>query len=120
MLQPEVQLVPLTKNVIMAALTPKSVVQLTAFIAFEAGRKLNPACCNYVDFSNQPLISVAQKRSFPKSNNSHTCTDLYFLWASTKMMKNLLIFFNKNIARERIDKRFKEFCYFRLLKIVII
>ena len=36
------------------------------------------------------------------------------------MMKNLLIFFNKNIAREMIDKRFKEFCYFRLLKIVII
>ena len=53
-------------------LTPKSVVQLTAFIAFETGRKLNPACCNYVDFSKQPLISVAQKRSFPKSNNSHT------------------------------------------------
>ena len=35
-------------------------------------------------------------------------------------VKNLLRFFNKNIARERIDKRFKEFCYFGLLKIVII
>ena len=35
-------------------------------------------------------------------------------------VKNLLRFFNKNIARERIDKRFEEFCYFGLLKIVII
>ena len=35
-------------------------------------------------------------------------------------VKNLLKFFNLNIARERIDKRFEEFCYFGLLKIVII
>ena len=35
-------------------------------------------------------------------------------------VKNLLRFFNKNIARERIDKGFEEFCYFGLLKIVII
>ena len=35
-------------------------------------------------------------------------------------VKNLLRFFNKNIARERIDKRFKEFGYFGLFKIVII
>ena len=35
-------------------------------------------------------------------------------------VKNPLRFFNKNIARERIDKRFEEFCYFGLLKIVII
>ena len=34
-------------------------------------------------------------------------------------MKNLLRFSNKNIAREMIDKRFKECCYFGLLKIVI-
>ena len=34
-------------------------------------------------------------------------------------VKNLLRFFNKNIAIERINKRFKEFCYFGLLKIVI-
>ena len=53
-------------------LTPKSVVQLTALRAFETGRKLNPVCYHYVDFSNQPSISVAQERSFPKSNNSHT------------------------------------------------
>ena len=33
-------------------------------------------------------------------------------------VKNLLRFFNKNIG-ERIDKRFKEFCYFGLLKIVV-
>ena len=35
-------------------------------------------------------------------------------------MKNLLKFFNKSIARETIDKRFEEFLYFGLLKIVII
>ena len=35
-------------------------------------------------------------------------------------VKNLLRFFNKNIQRERLDKRFEEFCYFGLLKIVII
>ena len=33
-------------------------------------------------------------------------------------VKNLLRFFNKNIPRERLDKRFEEFCYFVLLKIV--
>ena len=67
MLESKVQLAPPTKNIIMAVLTPKSVIQLTAFVAFETGRKLNSACCNYVHFSHQPLISVAQKRSFPKS-----------------------------------------------------
>ena len=35
-------------------------------------------------------------------------------------VKNLLRFFCKNIAREKIDKRFEEFCYFGFLKIVII
>ena len=63
----KVQLALPTKNVTMIVLTPKSVIQLTAFIAFETGRKLNSACCNYVHFSHQPLISVAQKRSHPKS-----------------------------------------------------
>ena len=49
MLQSKVQLAPpRTKNVIMAVLTPKSVIQLTAFIAFETGRKLTSACCNYM------------------------------------------------------------------------
>ena len=67
MLESKVQLASPTKNVIMAVLTPKSVIQLTAFIAFETGRKLNSACYDYVHFSHQPLISVAQKRSFPKS-----------------------------------------------------
>ena len=50
-------------------LTPKSVIQLTAFTAFETGRKLNSVCCNYVHFCQKPLISVAQKRSFPKSTD---------------------------------------------------
>ena len=67
MLGSKVQLAPPTKNAIMAVLTPKSVIQLTDFTAFEIGRKLNSVCCNYVHFFLQPLISVAQKRSFPKS-----------------------------------------------------
>ena len=33
---------------------------------------------------------------------------------------NLLRLFNKHIPRERLDKRFEKFCYFELLKIVII
>ena len=44
-IESKVQLAPPTKNVIMAVLTPKSVIQLTAFIAFETGRKLNSVCC---------------------------------------------------------------------------
>ena len=67
MLESKVQLAPPTKNVMMAVLTPKSGIQLTAFIVFETGRKLNSACCNYVNFSDEPLTSVTQKRSFPKS-----------------------------------------------------
>ena len=35
-------------------------------------------------------------------------------------VKNLWRFLNKKIARERIDKSFKELCYFGLLKIVIV
>ena len=65
MLESKVQLAPPTKNVMMAVLTPKSVIQLTAFIVFETGRKLNSAC--YVNFSDEPLISVTQKRSYVKS-----------------------------------------------------
>ena len=67
MLESKVQLGPPTKNIMMAVLTPESIIQLTAFIVFETGRKLNSACCNYVNFSDEPLISVTQKRSFPKS-----------------------------------------------------
>ena len=35
-------------------------------------------------------------------------------------LKILLRFFNNNIAREKIDKKFKGFCYVGLLKILII
>ena len=45
MLESKVQLAPPTKNVVMAVLTPKSVIQLAAFIAFETGRKLNSVYC---------------------------------------------------------------------------
>ena len=40
-IESKVQLAQPMKNIIMAVLTPKSVIQLTAFKAFEAGRKLN-------------------------------------------------------------------------------
>ena len=46
--QSKVELSPPTKNVIMDVLTPKLVIQLTAFLAFETGRKLNSVCCNYM------------------------------------------------------------------------
>ena len=42
--------------------------------------------------------------------------DIDYKW----YVKNLLRFFNQNILRERLDKIFEEFCYFELLKIVII
>ena len=67
MLEFKVQLAPHTKNVIMVVLTPKSVIQLAAFTAFEIGGKLNSVCFNYVHFYHQPLVSVAHIRSFPKS-----------------------------------------------------
>ena len=41
----KVQLAPPTKNVIIAVLTPQSVIQLTTFKAFETGRKLNSVRC---------------------------------------------------------------------------
>ena len=41
----KVQLAPPTKNVIMVVLTPELVIQLTAFTAFETGRKLNSVRC---------------------------------------------------------------------------
>ena len=131
MLKSKVQIAPPTENVIIAVLTPKLVIQLTTLIAFDTGRKLNSACCNYVHFSYQPLISVAQKRTFPNlpSNNSHTMHRFIIFMSMNQddddidykyYVKNLLRFFNKNVARERIDKRFKQFCYFGLLNIVII
>ena len=68
MLESKVQLAPLLKKVIMTLLTPKSVIQLAAFTDFETGRKLNSVCCNYVHFFQPAIISVAEKRGFPQSN----------------------------------------------------
>ena len=45
---------------------------LYSFWDIETGRKLNSVCCNYVHFCHQPLISVAQKKSFPKSTVQQT------------------------------------------------
>ena len=129
MLESKVQLAPTMKNVIMAVLTLKSVIQLTAFTAFE-----NSLCCNYVHFLHQPLFLSLKREVFPslRSNNSYTM-HRFIIFTPTNQdqifddniddkcyVKNLLRFFNNNIARERIDKKFKEFCYIGLLKILII
>ena len=92
MLEFKVQLAPPTKNVIMALLAPKSVIKLTVFKAFGTGRKLSSACCNYVHFSHQPLISVAQKINFSSllSNNSHTMHIFIIFSASSKMMMTMI------------------------------
>ena len=57
---------------------------------FETGRKLNSACCNYVHFSHQPLISI----NFPSllRNNSHT-------------MHRFIIFMRINLDDDDIDQK---------------
>ena len=80
-----------------------------------------------------PVINFCRSISgFPSlllSNNSHTMHRFISFMRINHddddigykcHVKNLMRFFNKNIAREKIDKRFKKFCYFGLLKIVII
>ena len=42
---------------------------------FRDRQKLNSACCNYVHFFHQPLISVTQKISFPKSTEQWWSND---------------------------------------------
>ena len=126
MLESKVELVQPTKNVILAMLTPRLFIQLTAFIAFETGRKLNSAFF-------PPAINFchSKKKVFPSllSNNSHTMNRFIIFMRINEdddgidyecYVKNLLRFFSKNMSRERIDKRFKKFCYFGSLKIVII
>ena len=123
MLEPKVQLPPTMENVIMTVLTRKSVMPLTALKAFETGGKLNSVCCNYAHFSHQPLVLSLKREVFPSllSNNSHMMDIFIILMHNNQdqifddaidykcYVKNLLRFFNKNIARERINKKFKEF-----------
>ena len=61
MLESKVQLAPPTKNVIMAVQTPKSVIQLAAFIAFETGRKLNSVYCILLLVPLQTYIWLKEK-----------------------------------------------------------
>ena len=112
----------------------KLVIQLTAFIAFETSRKLNFVCCNHVHFSHQPLVMSLKRKVLSSllSKNSHTM-DRFIIFMHTnqeqifdddtdykRYVKNLLRFFSNNIANERTDKKFKEFYYIGLLKILII
>ena len=63
MLESNVQLVPPTANVIMSELTPKSVIQLTAFIiAYKIGRELSYVCCILLLVPLQTYIS--QKKNW--------------------------------------------------------
>ena len=48
----------------MAVLTPKSVMQVTAFIAFEAGRKLNSVCCIFLLVPLQTYIWQKKKKNW--------------------------------------------------------
>ena len=47
---------------LMAVLTPKSVIQLTPFIAFETGRKLNSVCCILLLVPSQTYIWQKKKK----------------------------------------------------------
>ena len=107
MLQSKVQLAPIMKNVIMAVLIPKSVIQLTAFTAFETGRKLNYVCCNYVHYFHQPIFLPLERGAFPSllSDNSDTMHRFIFFMRTNQdqifdddidykcYVKNLLRFF---------------------------
>ena len=117
----------------MAALNPKLVMQLTASIAFETDRKLNSVCCNYVHFSHLTLVLSLRREVFPSlwSNNSHMQRFIIFMRTNQDQkfdddidykcyVKNLLRFFSNNVAKEKTDTKFKEFCYIGLLKILII
>ena len=125
----KVQLAPLTNNAIMAVVSPKLVIQLIAFRAFEAGKKLNS-----VHFPITHYFCSSKKEVFHSlpSNNGHTM-HIFIVFMGTNQdqifdddidyecyVKNLMRSLNSNIAREWIDKRFKEFCNIGLLKILII
>ena len=117
------QLAPTIKNVIMVVLTPKSVIQLTAFTAFEIDRKLNSVCCNYAHFYHQPLVLSFKREVFPSlmSNNSHTIHRFIIFMRTNQdqifddhidykcYVKNLLKFFNNNIARKGLIKDSRNF-----------
>ena len=87
-------------------------------------------CMLWLCAFSPPSINFCRSISgFPSlllSNNSHTMHRLISFMRINHddddidykcYVKTLLRFFTKNIARERIDKRFKEFCYFGLLKL---
>ena len=74
----------------MAVLTPKLVIQLTAFIAFETGRKLNSVCCILLLVLLQTCIwqkkicgfltdLLKVKNNMSLSDNYHTQKRIYSL-----------------------------------------
>ena len=85
-------------------------------------------------FPHQPLVLLLKREVLPSilSNNSHKMHRFIIFMRTNEdqifdddidhkcYVKNPLTCFNNNIARERTDKRFKEFCYIGLLKILII
>ena len=117
MLESKVQLARTMKKCNNGRANSESVMQLTAFTAFETGRKLNSVCCNYVNFSHQPLFLSLKREVFPSllSKDSHTMHRFIIFMRTNQdqifdgdinyqcYVKNLLRFFNNNIAREMID-----------------
>ena len=96
MLESKVQLVPPTKNIIMAVLTPKSVIQL----AFETGRKLNSVCYCYVHFFTSHWFLSFKREVFPSILSNNSYDQIFDNNTDCKCyVKNLLRFFDKNIAR---------------------
>ena len=108
MLESKVQLAPTKKNVIMAVLTPKSVIQLTAFTAFETGRKLDSVCCNYVHFSHQPLFLSLKREVFPSLLSNNTESHDAIILSHT--MHRFIIFVRIN-QDQIFDDHFNYQCY---------
>ena len=118
----------------MAVVTPKSVIQLTTYPTFETGRKhyVHVHYFRNVHHFNRLFFSL-KREVFPNllSYKSHTKHRFIILMRTNQdqisdgeidykcYVINLLRFLN-NLSTERIDKRFKEFCYIGLLKIFII
>ena len=78
--------------------TPKLVILLTAFTAFETGWKLISVCYNYVHFSHQPLFLSLKREVFLilLSNNSHTMHRfIYFIRTNQS--------FNDKFNKKRIE-----------------
>ena len=106
MLESKVQLAPPMKNVAMVVLTPKPVIQLTAFLAFATGRKLDSVCCilllvplqTYIrQKKNWALLTdpLKVKNNMPDNCHAQKCT-YFFIYFSFLININLMDNNNNN------------------------